>query len=199
MYSLTKFMNGHSDLLMGAAVTNNKNIFTRMQRFQMRLGIIPSSFDCFLVHRSLKTLGVRMQKHHENSLRVAKFLQKHPCIEKVIHPALPDHPQYTLTLRQTYGHSGIMAFYLKGGIDEVREFAKKLKYIAIAKSFGSFMSTIVFPYSMMYERFTREEKINRGITENFARFSVGIEDAEVLINDLDQALSTLLTSPVSKL
>uniref|UniRef100_A0A1B0D4D8 cystathionine gamma-lyase n=1 Tax=Phlebotomus papatasi TaxID=29031 RepID=A0A1B0D4D8_PHLPP len=199
MYSLTKFMNGHSDVLMGAAVMNSQAIYERLRRFQVNLGIVPGPFDCFLMHRSLKTLGVRLQKHHENSLKVAKFLQKHPCIEKVIHPALPDNPQYSLTLRQTYGHSGIMAFYLKGGIDEVKKFASKLKYIAIAKSLGGVESTIVFPYTMMYERSTREQKIDMGITENFARFSVGIEDADVLINDLDQALSSLPTFHVSKL
>lgn len=138
-------MNGHSDVLMGAAVMNSQAIYERLRRFQVNLGIVPGPFDCFLMHRSLKTLGVRLQKHHENSLKVAKFLQKHPCIEKVIHPALPDNPQYSLTLRQTYGHSGIMAFYLKGGIDEVKKFASKLKYIAIAKSLGGVESTIVFP------------------------------------------------------
>ncbi|XP_059610360.1 putative cystathionine gamma-lyase 2 [Phlebotomus argentipes] len=199
MYSLTKFMNGHSDVLMGAAVTNCQDIYERLKRVQVGLGIVPSPFDCFLMHRSLKTLGVRMEKHHENSLAVAKFLQKHPKIEKVLHPALPDNPRYSLTLRQTYGHSGIMAFYLRGGIDEVKKFASKLKYITIAKSLGGVESTIVFPHIMMYERFSEEEKINMGISVNFARMSIGIEDHNVLINDLDQALNSLPASPVSKL
>ncbi|GAB0090612.1 hypothetical protein DMENIID0001_053520 [Sergentomyia squamirostris] len=199
MYSLTKFMNGHSDVLMGAAVMKCEKLYNNLRRIQINLGAVPSAYDCYLMHRSLKTLGVRMEKHHENSIKVAKFLQKHPKIAKVVHPALPDHPQYELSLKQTYGHSGIITFYLNGDFNDVKKFAKNLKCISIAKSLGGVESTIVFPFAMMYERYTEQERIEMGITENFARFSVGIEDGDSIINDLDQALNSLPGGTVSKL
>lgn len=109
-------------------------------------GIVPSPFDCSQVNRSLKTLALRMEQHKKNSLEIARFLEKHPFVEKVLHPGLPSHPQHELTLKQTYGHSGIMSFYLKGGLEESKKFLKALKVFTLAESLGGFESLAELPY-----------------------------------------------------
>ncbi|XP_015586441.1 cystathionine gamma-lyase isoform X2 [Cephus cinctus] len=142
-YSLTKYMNGHSDVIMGAAITKCDDLAERLRFNQNAMGIVPSPFDCSLVNRSLKTLELRMKQHMKNGLAVAKYLEKHPLVEKVIHPLLPSHPQHELALKQTTGHSGMISFYIKG--DSVK-FLKALKLFCVAESLGGYESLAELPH-----------------------------------------------------
>lgn len=145
VYSVSKYLNGHSDVIMGAVVVNNDELYERLKFLQNSAGIVPSPFDCYQVNRSLKTLPIRMEQHFKNSVAVAKFLESQPNVERVLHPALPSHPQHQLVLKQTYGHSGIMSFYMKGGLNESRKFLKALKIFTLAESLGGFESLAELP------------------------------------------------------
>lgn len=188
MYSLTKYMNGHSDVIMGAAVMNDEAIYEKLKFLQNAAGIVPSPFDCYLVNRSLKTLALRMERHKSNSLTVAKYLEKHPKVERVLHPGLPSHPQHELAKRQTYGHSGIMSFYIKGGMDQSTVFLQSLEVFTLAESLGGYESLAEVPSVMTHASVPAEQRAALGITDNLIRISVGLEDADDLIVDLKQAL-----------
>lgn len=188
VYSLTKYMNGHSDVIMGAVTTNNEDVHTRLRFLQNTLGIVPSPFDCYLVNRSVKTLHIRMREHMKNGLEVALYLEKHPLVEKVVHPGLPSHPQHELAKNQCYGHSGILSFYIKGGLNESSAFLKALKVFTLAESLGGYESLAELPSVMTHASIPREEREKTGVTDNLVRLSVGLESSEDLIADLDQAL-----------
>ncbi|CAD7091240.1 unnamed protein product [Hermetia illucens] len=188
VYSLTKYMNGHTDVTMGAAITNCPKLEQKLKFAQVFSGIVPSPFDCYQVNRGIKTLAVRMEGHAKNSLMVARFLESHPLVERVLHPGLPSHPQHKLAIRQSFGHSGIMSFYLKGNKDNTAKFMKALKYFLFASSFGGPESLISTPTTLSHAFLPAEEREKLGITDNLIRLSVGLEDADCLINDLDQAL-----------
>ncbi|PSN57159.1 Cystathionine gamma-lyase [Blattella germanica] len=194
VYSLTKYMNGHSDVVMGAVTTNNEEIYTRLQFLQEYLGIVPSPFDCYLVNRSLKTLHVRMREHMKNGLAVARYLEKQPLVQKVIHPALPSHPQHLLAKSQSYGHSGMLTFFIKGGREETALFLKSLKVFTLAESLGGFESLAGLPSVMSHGNLTAEQRVKAGITDNLVRLAVGLESAEDLIADLDHAFDVLKAS-----
>lgn len=144
-YSVSKYLNGHSDVIMGAAVINDEQLYERLKFLQNASGIVPSPFDCYQVNRSLKTLPLRMEQHFKNSVIVAKFLESHPKVDRVLHPALPSHPQHQLVLKQTYGHSGIMSFYIKGGLQESKKFLQATKVFILAESLGGFESLAELP------------------------------------------------------
>lgn len=151
-----------------------------------------SPFDCYIANRSIKTLAVRMEKHFENSYKVAKWLEKHPKIEKVLHPALPSHRGYKISLKQFYGYSGVFSFYLKGNdYEKTRKFFSSLKMMPLATSFGGVESTICFPREMSHTNRTDEECLELGVTNSLIRLSVGIEDVRDIIEDLRQALGVL--------
>lgn len=188
MHSLTKYMNGHSDVIMGAAMTNNEEVNTRLRFLQNAIGGVPSPFDCYLVNRSLKTLHIRMREHMKNGLAVARFLESHPCVEKVLHPGLPSHPQHELAKRQCYGHSGMITIYIKGGLEEARAFFRALKVFTLAESLGGFESLAELPALMTHASVSPEERAVLGISDGLVRLSVGLEDVGDLIADLDQAL-----------
>lgn len=191
MYSLTKYMNGHSDVIMGAAIMNDEALYEKLKFLQNAAGIIPSPFDCYLVNRSLKTLALRMERHKSNSLTIAKYLEKHPKVERVLHPGLPSHPQHELAKKQTYGHSGIMSFYIKGGMNESTVFLKALEVFTLAESLGGYESLAEVPSVMTHASVPAEQRAALGITDNLIRISVGLEDADDLIIDLKQALEQL--------
>lgn len=151
-------------------------------------GIVPSPFDCYLVNRSLKTLALRMERHKSNSLAVAKFLEAHSKVERVLHPGLPSHPQHELAKKQTYGHSGIMSFYIKGGLDESSAFLKALQLFTLAESLGGYESLAELPSVMTHASVPAEQRAQLGITDGLVRISVGLEDVDDLIVDLKQAL-----------
>lgn len=144
-YSLTKYMNGHSDVIMGGIVTNNEAIYNRLKFLQNSTGIVPSPFDCYQVNRSLKTLDIRMEKHKRNSMIVAKYLEAHPMVERVLHPGLKSHPQYDTALKQTGGHSGVFSFYLRGDYEDSCTFLKTLEIFTLAESLGGFESLAELP------------------------------------------------------
>lgn len=188
MHSLTKYMNGHSDSVMGALATNSDKHSQELRFLQNAFGPIPSPFDCFLVNRGLKTLHVRMKEHMRNGLAVAKFLESHQCVERVIHPGLPSHPQHELAKRQMRGFSGMVSFYIKGGLDQASTFLKNLKVFTLAESLGGFESLAELPSVMTHASVPIEERDQLGISDNLIRLSVGIEDEADLLADLDQAL-----------
>uniref|UniRef100_T1I6C9 cystathionine gamma-lyase n=1 Tax=Rhodnius prolixus TaxID=13249 RepID=T1I6C9_RHOPR len=146
MYSLTKYMDGHSDVIMGAMTTNNEDLYKRMMYLQNSMGIVPSPFDCYLVNRSLKTLAVRMNQHMKNAIIVAKHLEKHPSVERVLCPALPSHPHHSLAKRLWSGSSGMMSFYIKNGnLEKNNAFLSSLKVFILAESLGGFQSLAELP------------------------------------------------------
>ncbi|XP_031622765.1 cystathionine gamma-lyase [Contarinia nasturtii] len=187
-YSVSKYMNGHSDVIMGAAVVNDDNLYERLKFLQNASGVIPSPFDCYQVNRSLKTLKLRMEQHWKSSVIVAEFLESHPNVERVLHPGIPSHPQYKLVLKQTYGHSGIMSFYLKGGLNESKKFLQSLKVFTLAESLGGYESLAELPSLMTHASVPAEQRVVLGINDSLIRLSVGLEDVEDLVDDLKQAL-----------
>ncbi|CAL8147622.1 unnamed protein product [Orchesella dallaii] len=189
VYSLTKYVNGHSDVLMGAIVTSRDDLKERLAFLQNSLGAVPSPFDCYLVIRSIRTLHVRMPLHMKNAFQIAKFLASHPLVEKVIHPGLPSHPQHQLALKQSSGHSGLISFYIKSPGDSSK-FLQKLKVFSLAESLGGYESLAELPFSMTHASVPEDLRAKLGITESLVRLSVGLESLEDLIADLDAALKS---------
>lgn len=187
-HSLTKYINGHSDVIMGCVMVNDLSLYERIKYLQIYIGAVPSPFDCFLVNRSLKTLSIRMQKHMTNGLKVARALESNPRVEKVIYPGLESHPQHELYKRQMRGFSGMISFYIKTNLEGTKFFLRNLKLITTAISLGGFESLIGIPGIMSHRVVPPEQRKLLGITDNFLRFSVGLEDADDLINDIDRAL-----------
>jgi len=187
-YSLTKYMNGHTDVIMGSVSVNDDGIHERLRFLQNAIGPVPSPFDCYLVNRSLKTLRVRMEEHQRNSLTVGVWLESHPAVVSVRHPGLPSHPQHELVKRQQYGHSGMISFYLKGKLAESKTLLSSLKVITLAESLGGYESLAELPYSMTHASIEEKERVALGVTENLVRLSIGLENVEDIIADLDQAL-----------
>lgn len=144
-YSLTKYMNGHTDVVMGAATMNNDQLYERLKYLQNATGIVPSPFDCYQVNRSLKTLDIRMEKHKKTSMMIAKYLEAHPMVEKVLHPGLKSHPQYDIAVQQTGGHSGVFSFYIRGDYEASSLFLKTLKLFTLAESLGGYESLAEIP------------------------------------------------------
>merc|ERR1712112_675527 len=189
-YSLTKYTNGHTDVIMGSVAVNDESIHERLRFLQNAIGPVPSPFDCYLVNRSLKTLRVRMEEHQRNSLEVGKWLETHPAVVSVRHPGLPSHPQHELVKRQQYGHSGMISFYLKGKLAESKAMLSALKVITLAESLGGYESLAELPYSMTHAAIEEKERVALGVTENLVRLSIGLENVADIIADLDQALRT---------
>jgi cystathionine gamma-lyase len=188
MHSLTKYMNGHSDVVMGAAMTSNDDIYLKLKYLQNSLGIVPSPFDCFLVNRGLKTLHVRMDRHMTNGLAVANYLESHPMVDKVLHPGLKSHPQHELAIRQCSGFSGMVSFYIKGGSKEATIFVNSLKVFTLAESLGGIESLAEIPSLMTHASVPEPLRNTLGIDDSLVRLSVGIESTQDLIDDLTQAL-----------
>ncbi|XP_052818903.1 cystathionine gamma-lyase-like [Mya arenaria] len=187
-HSLTKYMNGHSDTVMGCACTNSDDLHEKLRFLQNAIGPVPSPFDSFLVNRGLKTLHIRMKEHMKNGLAVANFLEADPRVEKVIHPGLKSHPQYELAKKQMIGYSGMVSFYIKGGLDQASTFLKNLKVFTLAESLGGFESLAELPSIMTHASVPPEDRVKLGISDNLIRLSVGIEDEQDLVKDVEQAL-----------
>ncbi|XP_037050030.1 cystathionine gamma-lyase-like isoform X1 [Bradysia coprophila] len=193
-YSLTKFMNGHNDVVMGSISTNSQDLYEKLKLAQNITGIIPSPFDCYMVYRSLKTLAIRMERHSENALILARYLESHPRVSKVLHPGLPSHPQHKLAISQSYGQSGSFCFYIKDGtLDMTKKFLKTLNVFMWADSLGGCESLAQAPllWFAVPTTFSNEEVIELGLVENLIRLSCGLEDVQFLIEDLNQALNGL--------
>jgi cystathionine gamma-lyase len=188
VHSVTKYINGHSDVVMGVAVTNDTEIYERLKFLQNSLGAVPSAFDSFLARRGLMTLEVRMKRHEENAIRIAEFLSKNTHIEEVIYPGLASHPQHELAKRQQRGFGGMLSFRMKGSLDNVNVFLQHLQHITLAESLGGVESLIEVPAVMTHGSVSEEDRAILGITDTLVRLSVGIETADDLMTDLAQAL-----------
>ncbi|NXM81228.1 CGL lyase, partial [Oenanthe oenanthe] len=193
MSSGTKYINGHSDVLIGLVSVNSKELYEELKSLQIALGAVPSPFDCFLCNRGLKTLHIRMKLHFHNGLAVAKFLESHPRVEKVIYPGLPSHPQYHVMQKQCTGVSGMVSFYIKGKKENAFAFLRKLKVFSVGFSLGGFESLAAHPATMSHASIPKDEREALGITDILIRLSVGLEDEEDLIEDLGQALKAAVS------
>ncbi|GLH08232.1 L-methionine gamma-lyase [Gryllus bimaculatus] len=191
MYSLTKYMNGHGDVVMGSVAVNDLHLYEKLKFLQNIMGIVPSPFDCYLVNRSLKTLALRMEQHMKSSMAVGLYLESHPQVDKVLHPGLPSHPQHTLLKKQCYGYSGMISFYIKGGLHETKIFLASLKIIRHGGSLGNYTSQAMIPALMTHTALTPEERTRLGITDNLIRMSVGLEAKDDIIADISQALQAI--------
>jgi len=191
VHSVTKYINGHSDVVMGVLATNNEELFNRLKFLQNSIGAVPSPFDCYLALRGIKTLSVRMKQHTLNATQVALFLEKHPKVEKVIYPGLPSHPQHELAKRQMTGFGGMITFFLRGGIAESRMFLENLKLFALAESLGAVESLAEHPAIMTHASVPPEQRLKLGISDSLIRLSIGIEDVEDIIGDLTNAFAAV--------
>uniref|UniRef100_A0A8D2D9W2 Cystathionine gamma-lyase n=1 Tax=Sciurus vulgaris TaxID=55149 RepID=A0A8D2D9W2_SCIVU len=188
MYSATKYMNGHSDVVMGLVSVNSEDLHNRLRFLQNALGAVPSPMDCYLCNRGLKTLQIRMEKHFKNGMAVAQFLESNPRVEKVIYPGLPSHPQHELAKRQCTGCPGMITFIIKGSLQHAETFLKNLKLFTLAESLGGYESLVELPAIMTHASVPKNDRDILGISDTLIRLSVGLEDEKDLLEDLDQAL-----------
>ncbi len=190
MHSTTKYLNGHSDVVGGVAVVaeGRDNIRDKLAFLQNAVGSVPGPFDSFLVLRALKTLPLRMQRHCANAQRIAEYLEAHPKVERVCYPGLESHPQHELAKRQMRGFGGMVTAILGGGLDDARRFLERCELFALAESLGGVESLIEHPAIMTHASVPREIREALGISDGLVRLSVGIEDVEDLLAELEAAL-----------
>ena len=189
VHSTTKYLNGHSDMIGGALVVGeNPELQEKLAFLQNAVGGIAGPFDSFLALRALKTLPLRMERHAENAMAVAQWLEAHPKIENLLYPGLPSHPQHQLAKRQMSNFSGIISLEIKGGIEPSRRFLERCQVFALAESLGGVESLVDHPAIMTHASVPPEERAKLGISDGLVRLSVGIENVDDLIADLDQAL-----------
>ena len=194
VHSLTKYMGGHSDVVMGALVVNDEELAQRLAFIQNASGATPGPQDCFLVLRGIKTLHLRMQRHCENGRAIAQYLQQHPKVEQVYWPGFETHPNHGIAREQMRDFGGMISFVLKG--DQQQDaigVLERFKYFSLAESLGGVESLCGHPASMTHASIPREERIKGGLSDSLIRLSVGVEDAEDLIADLEQALTLVVS------
>jgi cystathionine beta-lyase/cystathionine gamma-synthase len=187
LHSQTKYINGHSDVIGGILITNDSKIHDRMRYVQNAVGSVPSPFDCWLILRSTKTLAVRMERHNSNAMRIAKHLEKSSYIKKVYYPGLESHPQHSLAKKQMSGFGGMISVEL-GDVELAKKLLKNVKIFILGESLGGVESLISHPASMTHASVPKAEREKYGFTDSLVRFSVGIEDVEDLIEDIEQAI-----------
>lgn len=191
VHSLTKYLAGHNDLIGGAIISKDKKLIEELQFIEMSTGPLLGPFDSWLTIRGLKTLALRMSQHDKNGRKIAQFLEKHKKVNKVIYPGLKSHPQYELAKKQMSGFGGMISFEVKGGLESAKVIMKEVKLWSLAESLGGVESLITHPATMTHASLTKEERESRDITDSLIRLSVGIEDADDLIDDLEQALDKI--------
>ncbi|MCX6238046.1 MAG: PLP-dependent aspartate aminotransferase family protein [Bacteroidia bacterium] len=189
VHSITKYIAGHSDVIGGAIMLNDKELYEKIKFNQNALGSVPSPFDCYLVLRGLKTLSLRMDRHQSNALAIAQYLENHPKVDCVYYPGLQSHPQYALNIKQAKGFGGMVSFEIKGGEKEAVQFLESLELFTLAESLGGVESLIEHPALMTHASITKKEREQAGIKDSLIRVSVGVEDKDDLINDLEQAFN----------
>ena len=187
-HSMTKFLNGHSDVVGGFTCTSRDAVHERLRFLQNAVGGVLGPMDSFLVLRGLKTLPVRMERHQQNAARIVEFLAGHPLVERVTWPGMESHPQHALARRQMSGFGGMLTFVMKGGLERARTFLRSVQLFACAESLGGVESLIEHPAIMTHASVPPETRRALGIHDGFIRLSVGIEDARDQIADLSQAL-----------
>jgi cystathionine beta-lyase/cystathionine gamma-synthase len=189
MHSATKYLGGHSDVIQGCLVMNDQSLRDQLYFIQKSCGAVPGPMDCFLVLRGIKTLHLRMQRHCENGEKIAHFLRNHPSVSKVFWCGFNDHPNYTIAKQQMKGFGGMMSFELKNDSPEnVKRVLSSTHLFSLAESLGGVESLINHPASMTHASIPREERLKNGLTDSLIRLSVGVEDADDLIDDLNMAI-----------
>jgi methionine-gamma-lyase len=188
---MTKFINGHADIVAGILVTKKKEDHDRLRNVMQNMGCNMDPHQAFMTRRGLKTLAVRIEKAQENAMKIAEYLENHPKIEWVKYPGLKSHPQYELAKRQMDGPGAMMSFEVKGGLKAGKTLMDSVKLMLLAVSLGGIETLIQHPASMTHSKMTPESRLEADITDGLVRLSVGIENVEDLIADLDQALSKI--------
>ena len=188
MHSTTKYLAGHNQIIGGVLITSNQRVFEKMKFIQKSIGAVSSPFDCWLNLSGLKTLHLRMKRHEESAMQVAQFLESHAKIERVLYPGLPSHPQHAVAKAQMSGFSGMIAFELTGGTEAGKTLMNNVQLCGLAESLGSVETMITHPASMTHADVPVEDRRKRGLTDGLVRLSVGVEDVEDIIADLENAL-----------
>jgi cystathionine beta-lyase/cystathionine gamma-synthase len=188
LHSATKYLGGHSDLVSGAVVTNRKDLAENLKFLQNAAGAVPSPFECWLCLRSVKTLAVRMKQHEENARRVAEFCAAHAAVKTTYYPGLASHPQHELARKQMHGFGAMISLEL-GSIEKAQQFARRVRVFTLAESLGGVESLVCHPVSMTHGSVPKETRDRLGVTDGLIRLSVGIEDIDDLIADIEQALA----------
>ena len=192
MHSVTKYLGGHSDTVMGAIITNNDETAQQLKFIQNACGAVPGPQDCFLVLRGIKTLHVRMQRHCENAMKIARFLNEHPKVSQVYYPGLESHPGHDLAKHQMRDFGGMVSFTLHGdSLPEAVKVMESFEVFSLGESLGGVESLCTHPASMTHASIPKEEREKNGLKDTLIRLSVGIEDVEDLIDDLRQAIGSI--------
>ncbi len=194
-HSATKYLGGHSDVVGGVLVTASAELATKIRFHQNAVGAIMGPFDAYLVLRGIKTLALRMARHNASGLRIAQWLEKQAQVERVVYPGLPSHPQHALAMRQMSGHTGMVTFFIKGGLEESRRFLENLRLFTLAESLGGVESLVDHPAIMTHASVPPAQRAALGISDTLIRLSVGIEHPDDLIDDLDHALKAAHVKP----
>ena len=189
MHSMTKYLSGHNQIIGGILVTDRKDIFDRFKFIQKTIGAVPSPFDCWLTLSGVKTLHLRMARHAASAQAVAEYLEGHPKVARVVYPGLASHPQHAIAKAQMSGFSGMISFELTGGIPVGTAVMNNVKLASLAESLGSVETMITHPATMTHAEVPAEDRQARGLSDGLVRLSVGIEDVDDIIADLDQALA----------
>ena len=188
MHSTTKYISGHNQLIGGMVITNREDLFGKLKFVQKTIGAVPSPFDCWLTLLSVKTLDLRMKKHAENAQSVAEYLENHPKVASVTYPGLASHPMHHVAKEQMSGFSGMISFELHDGIPAGKTLMNSVVLAQLAESLGSVETMITHPATMTHAEVPEEERMARGLTDGLVRLSVGIENVEDIIHDLEMAL-----------
>jgi cystathionine beta-lyase/cystathionine gamma-synthase len=189
VHSTTKYLNGHSDMVGGAVVTTRNDLADRLAFLQNAAGAVPGPLDCWLTLRGIKTLHLRMERHDATGRRIAAWLEGHPAVERVYYPGLPSHEQYELACRQMSGFGGMISFEL-GSVERARAVVERTRIFSLAESLGGVESLIGHPATMTHASVPKDMRDAMGLSDGLVRLSVGVEDPEDLLGDLDQALAT---------
>jgi len=191
MHSTTKYLSGHNQIIGGVLITNDDELGEKFKFIQKTVGAVPSPFDCWLTLLGIKTLSLRMSRHCENAQVIAEFLEAHSKVERVTYPGLPSHPQYDIAKDQMDGFSGMISMELKGGIPAGISLMNGLELCSLAESLGAVETMITHPATMTHADVPKDERLARGLTDGLVRLSVGIEDKDDIIADLNQALDKI--------
>lgn len=191
LHSTTKYIGGHSDIIGGVLITNIQEVKEKADFNRMALGLNPSPFDAWLTSRGLKTLAVRMEKHAQNALKIAEFLEGHKRVKKVYYPGLPSHPQHETAKKQMNGFSGIVSVEFDLNLEQTKKLIASFSLFSLAESLGGIESLVDHPASMTHASIPKEEREKNGLNDGLVRFSVGIEDSDDLIEDINQQLNAM--------
>jgi len=189
MHSTTKYLSGHNQLIGGVVITNREDLFDKLKFVQKSIGAVPGPFDCWLTILGIKTLDLRMKKHDSNAQTVAEYLEAHPKVSSVTYPGLPSHPAHETAKKQMSGFSGMISFELTDGISAGKIVMNSVKLAKLAESLGAVETMITHPATMTHAEVPKEEREARGLTDGLVRLSVGIENPDDIIADLEQALN----------